>query len=464
MMLNTWLRPVWTGLVLGLLLAGVASAGTGASSQAPEYHVTTTGSPHGDGSKSKPWDLNTALNLSKEVKPGSTIWVHGGTYKGICYTQLHGTAAQPIIVRNWKNERVTIDGGNSNGRVIFTIAATYTWFWGLEVMSSETNKIAKVPVSNNSWPVDIMYGEGVMIDQDANGGIGCKFINMIVHDTRLGFSSWKEAVNAEVYGCIVFDNGWQGPDQLHGHNFYIQNIDGTKVFADNFILRAYSHGIQAYGSGSAHIDNLQFTGNVLVNNIGRGFLLGSGNEALNPVFKDNVVYRDDPSCGGTLFIMNYGRAGTKNAVVTGNIFWGGILSFKNNENITFNGNTLFNSTTDGDVPNMSGNTWLSSRPAKNTVLLRQNKYEPKRAHITVLNWTGQDAVDVDVSAVLQKGDAFEVRDAQNYYGTPVLSGKYTGKPLRLPMVGGTLPARIGNDPRTVNHTTKDLGTFVLICR
>jgi hypothetical protein len=185
---------------------------------------------------------------------------------------------------------------------------------------------------------------------------------------------------------------------------------------------------------------------------------------LNPVFKDNVVYRDDPSCGGTLFIMNYGRAGTKNAVVTGNTFLGGILSFKNNENITFNANTLFNSTTDGDVPNMSGNTWLSSRPAKNTVLLRRNKYEPKRAHITVLNWTGQDAVDVDVSAVLQKGDAFEVRDAQNYYGTPVLSGKYAGKPLRLPMVGGTLPARIGNDPRTVSHTRKDLGTFVLICR
>jgi hypothetical protein len=463
-MLKTSLQLCTVGFVLLMLLAGEVPAGTKAAPQAPEYHVTTSGSPGGDGSLSKPWDMNTALNQAKVVKPGSTIWIHGGTYKGICYTQLHGSAAQPIIVRNWKNERATIDGGNSNGRVVFTIAATYTWFWGLEVMSSETNKVATVPVSNNSWPVDIMYGEGVMIDQDANGGIGCRFINMIVHDTRQGFSSWKEAVNAEVYGCVVYDNGWQGPDQPHGHNFYIQNVEGTKVFSDNFILRAYSHGIQAYGSGSAYTNNLQFVGNVLVNNIGRGFLLGCGNEALNPLFKDNVVYRDEATSGGTLFIMNYGKAGTRNAIVTGNYFIGGILTFRNNENLTFNGNTLFNSTTGGDVPNMAGNTMTSTRPLTNTVLLRRNKYESKRAHITVLNWAGKDAVDVEVSSILQKGDAFEVRDAQNYYGTPVLSGKYAGKLLRLPMVGGTLPARVGNDPRTVSHTQKDLGTFVLMCR
>jgi len=367
-------------------------------------------------------------------------------------------------VRNWNNERATIDGGNSDGRPIFTVGGTYTWFWGLEVMSSVTNKIATAPVANNSWPSDIMFGEGVMIEQNGVGGMGCKFISMIVHDTRQGFSSWKDAVGSEVHGCVVYDNGWQGPDQTHGHNFYIQNVDGTKLFTDNFILRSYSHGIQAYGSSAAYVNNLQFIGNVGVNGGARGLLLGSGNPAINPIWKDNVLYRDDPSCGGTLFIMNYGDAGTQNAVVTGNYFVGGGLTFNKNTGMNFSGNTLYNAATGGEVPSMTGNTVLTTKPGTNTVLVRRNKYDLKRANITVLNWTGQDAVDVDVSAILHSGDAYEVRDAQNYFASPVVSGTYTGGSLRLPMTGGTLPARVGNDPRTIAHTRKDLGTFVLISR
>jgi hypothetical protein len=428
-----------------------------------QFHVTTAGSSAGNGSVGSPWNLTTALNQPSAVRPGDTIWVHGGTYNGTYTPRLNGTASQPIIVRAYNNERVTIDGGNSDGNPIFYVASTYTWFWGLEIMSSQTTKIALISQPNNSWPIDIPMGEGVVIYQNGNGGTGCKFINLIVHDTRQGFSSWKDAVGAEVYGCVVYDNGWLGPDQTHGHNFYVQNVDGTKIFSDNYVLRAYSHGIQSYGSDAAYANNLQFEGNVVVNNVGRGFLLGTGNAALNPVFKDNVVYRDEATCGTTLFIMNYGTtAGTQNAVVTGNYFLGGLLTFNYNTNMTFNGNTLYNSSTGGDAPSMSGNTVLSSKPSTNSVLLRRNKYDPRRANITILNWQGLDYVDVNVSSVLQNGDTFEVRDAQNYFATPVISGTYTGQSLHLPLVGLSIPAKVGNDPRTVSHTQKDLGTFVLV--
>ena len=291
---------------------------------------------------------------------------------------------------------------------------------------------------------------------------------MIVHDTRQGFSSWKEAVSSEVYGCVVYDNGWLGTDRYNGHNFYIQNITGTKLFADNIILRAYSHNIQAYGSSTAYVNNLQFIGNVGVNGGERGFLLGSGNMAVNPVWKDNVMYRDDPESGGTIFYMSYPlgylNSGSQDAVVTGNYFVGGKLTFSNNPGMNFSGNWLFNTTANGDVPSMAGNKDIMVRPGTNTVSVRPNKYEPRRANITVLNWTGVDAVDVDVSTILQSGDTYEVRDAQNYFGNPVLSGTYTGGSLRLPMTGGTLRARVGNDPRTITHTLKDFGTFVLLSR
>src|SRR5262249_42318934 len=41
----------------------------------------------------------------------------------------------------------------------------------------------------------------------------------------------------------------------------------------------------------------------------------------------------------------------------------------------------------------------------------------------------------DLSAMLRNGDRFEIRDVRNFYGQPVLSGVYDGKPLSLPMAG-----------------------------
>src|SRR6266508_3813642 len=47
---------------------------------APEFFVSAEGSPSGDGSFAKPWDLATALAGPPDVTPGSTIWLRGGTY------------------------------------------------------------------------------------------------------------------------------------------------------------------------------------------------------------------------------------------------------------------------------------------------------------------------------------------------------------------------------------------------
>jgi hypothetical protein len=201
----------------GLLVAAVPGLGS-------QFHVATNGTAGGNGSAAQPWNLQTALNAPGAVQPGDTIWVHGGTYYGTYSTRLNGSSSRPIVVRNYNGDRVTIDGGNSNGAPIFTVDGSYTWYWGFEIMSSATNKIS---AESTSWPTDIMFGEGVMIAQGGSGGTGCKFINLVVHDTRQGFSSWKEAANSEVYGCVVYDNGWMAPDRPHGHNMYIQNVSGT---------------------------------------------------------------------------------------------------------------------------------------------------------------------------------------------------------------------------------------------
>src|ERR1700690_3323231 len=90
-------------IVSSLLLLGSAA-------NASQWFAATTGTPSGNGSQASPWDLQTALNQPTAVQPGDTIWVRGGTYANQFNGNLNGTAANPIIVRNYTGEHVTIDG------------------------------------------------------------------------------------------------------------------------------------------------------------------------------------------------------------------------------------------------------------------------------------------------------------------------------------------------------------------
>ena len=100
-----------------------------------------------------PWDLQTAFNHPASVKPGDTIWVRGGTYFGSYVVKLVGSPSQPIIVRNYKEERVTIDGLSDHKHLaIIESRGSDTWLWGLEIMSSFPKRIGYAcPAAPESW-------------------------------------------------------------------------------------------------------------------------------------------------------------------------------------------------------------------------------------------------------------------------------------------------------------------------
>ena len=75
-----------------------------------QFYVAPDGTPSGDGSINKPWNLQTALSQPAAVKPGDVIWVRGGTYVGNFQSSLSGTANSPIVVREFSGERATLDG------------------------------------------------------------------------------------------------------------------------------------------------------------------------------------------------------------------------------------------------------------------------------------------------------------------------------------------------------------------
>ena len=55
-----------------------------------------------------------------------------------------------------------------------------------------------------------------------------------------------------------------------------------------------------------------------------------------------------------------------------------------------------------------------------------------------------------------------MRNAQNYYGEPVLAGTYDGGPLNAPMRGLTAAQPLGAVTKPPPQTAPEFGVFVLI--
>jgi hypothetical protein len=414
-------------VVLGFLLAGRPLV-------AAEFFVSPTGTDRGKGSQKAPWSLAKALAHPGAVHPGDTIWLRGGTYTGNFTSHLTGTASLPIVVRQYPGERATLDA-NVNPAVTGTIAYAlsvsnggYTWFWGFEVTNSNPNRWNPTSGSN---PSDAR-NRGIFMTVP-----GTKIINVIVHDTGQGIESWQGAVNAELYGNIIYYNGWNAPDRGHGHGIYVNNFTGSsKLIKHNLLLGpAFPAGglnMQAYGSSNSmfvnsHIEeNVWIRGEVIVGG-SSGFPMGgtqmTGNYAWDT---GTVIGYYSQNCNPTTFSGNY-LAGTLTPPY---------------DPLGRVGMTIATNTIVGDLDGFSqadypNNTYYSKTapPKADKVVVLPNAYEAGRATIVVYNWDGSATQAVELTGIVSPGAAYEIRNAQNFYGPLVISGTYSGGTVTLPMTG-----------------------------
>jgi hypothetical protein len=406
------------------------------------------------------------------VKPGDTIWLRGGTYPGKYVSYLTGTSTAPIVVRPYPGEWAKIDSGSGNPSAldILQVNGAYTWYWGFEIMSSDPLRQSS---QNGSWPTDITRGG--CASTNTGQGVGVKFINLICHDAAGGISPWADSSNAEVYGSLIYYNGWNGAtDRGHGHNVYAQNNTGSKLLADNIMFGSYDIGMQVYGSSAAGLVNFTIQGNFVFNSglvSGYGgaanLVYGGGSVATNGRVIANVFY----SPAGTYEQVGY-SAGVRPAVVQGNYFAPGYsiaLKFVNTLDVlTMMGNTFYGLVVDNMSDEVAAsqfpnNTYFrTTRPTGTTAYVRPNKYEAGRGHIAVLNWGLAPTVNVDVSSILPVGSAFEVRNAQNFFGPPVVSGVYAGGTITLPMTGLTPAVPVGGTAQAA--TGPEFNAFVVITK
>ncbi|MGD9901860.1 MAG: right-handed parallel beta-helix repeat-containing protein [Vicinamibacterales bacterium] len=457
---------VWAGLSLAGLRTADREAGAGpppprepARAVPLSFHVGPDGESTNPGTPSAPLDLATALSASSPARPGDTIWVGDGVYRGSFRSQLRGTALAPIVVRQWPGARAIIDATSSADSALF-VEGAFTWFWGLEIRSGH-------PLRTSSQPhaADLQRGAGVTAHAP-----GAKFINLLVHDMKNGIEVWASAPDAEVYGNVIFNNGYAAEDRGHGHGIYAQNRFGTLRIADNVMFSGFSHGIHVYGSDAAYLDNVQLDGNIVFNSgqlspfFERNLLLGGGRAAASPVVTANYTYYSSERRGGE---NNLGYAAGCSGLVARDNYWAHPRQYPlvigaNCTGVVEN-NVIIGFFSDDARARFPDNDVRGQDPSGLDVFVRPNRYESGRANVVVFNWDRARTVDVPLDgAGLRDGMRFEVTDAQNIFGGAVVSGVFApGLVIALPMDGVEIAQPVGAAPLAAAHTGREFGAFIV---
>jgi hypothetical protein len=365
---------------------------------AHEYFVGPQGTVSNPGTREAPWDLTSALAATHPVAPGDVIWVRGGTYQGKFAVKLVGKEGGPIHVRAYPGERATV----LNSTLFVTPPATHVWIWDLELTCNhprEQRDIQEPGSSPQALPPD--FGDGLNV----SAGTGCKFIDLVIHDTRQGISFWIEGIDSEVHGCLIFDNGWKAPDRGHGHCIYTQNRDGVKTISNCILSALYpgAYTMHAYGSERAYVDNYRIEENIAYQE--GPFLVGGGRPSHHIQVFRNYLF-------GVPMRLGYG-AQNEDCEVRDNVIARGNLTIDKFQKVVDEGNSR-------------------QLPERKAVLIR-NKYDPDRAHVAVYNGAKAPSVAVEVAPFLKPGDRFRLLNPRDFYGKPVLVGRCEGPTITVPM-------------------------------
>ncbi len=455
-----------------------------ATAAGADFFAAPDGHANGWGTLSDPWDIQTALAQPRAVGPGDVIWLRGGTYalEQTLVSRLVGAEGRPIVVRQFPGERATLDcrriTETGAGTECLLIKSVYTWYWGFEITNS--TRVRQVSFSGST---PNPRGLGVQ----GQGGLGTKLINLVIHDVGTSlFESQRSGI--EIYGVIAYNSGWEGPDRSHGPGFYVRNRSDypRKVLRDNIVFQHYRQGLQGYGTFDNVFSNFLVEGNVFFNNgIGadgfhRNLMFGNENtDHRDDVFRENFTYFSD-GAGAGANTLGSEAGGCRGLTVVGNVFAHGpgraALQVNNCTATEIAGNLFFGKTsfetaqTDLDLTGdafraaFPGNIYYGDglgTPHGLATFLRPNQYEPGRANLIVYNWDRRPSVAIDVSSLgMRRGDAYEIRNVQDYYGEAV-QRIYRGGPLDVPMTGWQAASPVGYQGPALPATFPEFGVFVV---
>lgn len=439
-----------------------ASTRTLATAPVAVIHVAPNGTPTAPGSREQPRDLASALSATSPANPGDMIVLAGGVYRGSFVSDLRGAESAPIVVRGAPGQRAIITASSATAPAL-TVNGLYTWFADFEITSDRPERSTEL-VQN----VPIRQGVGVLVGSASN----IKFINLVVHDLQGGFTVPAEAEAIELYGNLIYYNGWQRADGVgEGHGILSPNETGGRFIRDNVIFDQFSHGIQVYGR---KVDNVFIEGNTVFNNgaiakfLDRNIMVGAGSK--NLVFANNMTYFSaGPAAIGEGVNIGFGGDCGASQVIDNYLTGGNPLNLTKCRPAEMRGNTVHGRFEPEDAKRYAGNVYVAPGTAPTPAMsgvrtfVRANQYDPGRATITVFNWDRLPTASVDPApAGLQRLEEFAVLNASDMFAAPVLSGAYQGGALVLPMRNLGVARPVGAVTNAPQSTAPEFAVFVLI--
>jgi len=479
-------------------------------------------------------------NLTSPVPAGATIYLRGGVYgTGVTTadnwfsTYLSGTEANPTVIRSYPGERAIVQwylrlvGEWITVRDLeFTILNTnrYQRSGGLALNGTGTKAINCLVYNT---------GTGLAMFNAENNQGGREVYGCLV---------WGNGYFDVQPGVFDFGNGgWRG----NGSAFYSQNKTGIALISDAIAFRNFTTGVNAYSSGS-YSDGFHVKGNTLFDHPGGNILTATfDNPIRDQKILNNYAYNGDVVLGyaggnfnedlvmtgnivtgwnqgvaqGSAFTINNWASATiqnnkfyaatvevfynpsRNALFSNasyvwnnNSYYGTYQGRQSPQFIYyagFGGTDVFGPIADWRAATSKDlNSVVGARPTGMEIFVRPNLYERGRAHITIFNWDSANTANINLSATgLTNGQQYSIQDAQNYFGTPILTGTYsesnptvaitlpgTGSPINAyPGVIETLlqlqsqpqyytVSAVDIEMRTPKHTPREFNVFVVLPR
>ena len=307
------------------------------------------------------WDLQTVLNHPKAIKPGDTIYLHGGVYNGRFMSKLKGSKRKPITVMPFNSEKVILNGNvESNQDGVLIVKGPFVNFIDFEI-----TWLGEFSRNENDTNFEVCAGLVHL------SGIDCGFYNLKIHDNPgLGIGFWKHGGASIIENCMIYNNGFISKDgKGRGEGIYVQNLsDRVKFIRNNIIYNNFYKGVEVWSAGKRRdyefVKNITLEGNIIFNSgspsprFVDNVIVASAdrngiNVAKNITLKNNVLYHNTDDGNGKLIgdaaslTIGFNRnTPVENVIVEQNVIMGGYngmrflyansLSFKNN--IIYSGN------------------------------------------------------------------------------------------------------------------------------
>lgn len=407
----------------------------------PKDNTQTPGSEFGDGSISRPWDLQTALSQKSDVvKSGDTIWLHEGVYNGRYKSSLQSEEPNKYItVSGYKDDKVILNGNVPIEQTsVLLVRSKQVIFKNFEV-----TWIGDFSRNYRDPDFDMCFGI-----EHASGN-NCRFYNIIIHDNPgLGMGSWKSTAGTIIENCIIYNNGFFLKNgKGAGEGIYVQNkSEETRIIKNNIIFNNYYKGIEVWSAGKRadfeFVKNITLDGNVIFNSgsasgvIRDNVIVASHdyngiNIAHDIILNNNVLYHNTHNENGKWIgdapSLTFGfvvESPVENITATNNVIFGGTNALRMSiaKSINFSNNIIYGAVQVGPKTsdyiedwNFKSNTYY----AKNNILFRMSRGK----NHTLDTW--QETYGLDIESKYVHHDEVAIAEVLHMSKHSQVENKYT---------------------------------------